>query len=75
MAPFTEFHQVDVPAAVMPARHAIAVHEIRSTFEPLLWRSCSGHTDLMQVWFPGAHADVGGGYKTCEDRLSDNALR
>jgi uncharacterized protein (DUF2235 family) len=75
MAPFTEFHQVDVPPAVMTARHAIATHEIRSTFEPLLWKSSSSHTDLMQVWFPGAHADVGGGYKAGDDKLSDNTLR
>lgn len=74
-APFTEFHQVDVPPAVMTARHALASHELRDLFEPLLWRACAAHTDLQQVWFPGSHADVGGGYRPGEDVLSDNALR
>jgi len=26
------------------------------------------------VWFPGVHADVGGGYEENESRLSDDAL-
>jgi hypothetical protein len=29
----------------------------------------------VQVWVPGAHADVGGGYSKHESGLSDNALR
>lgn len=73
-APFTEYHQVECPPSVMTARHALALHELRGLFEPLLWAGGS-HTDLRQVWFSGAHADVGGGYKVGEDGLSDIALR
>lgn len=73
-APFTEYHQVDVPPSVMTARHALALHELRGLFEPLLWKH-GGHCDLQQVWFAGAHADVGGGYQTGETGLSDIALR
>lgn len=73
-APFTEYHQLDVPPAVMTARHALALHELRPEFEPLLWQP-GGHPDVKQVWFAGAHADVGGGYRLGEDGLSDAALR
>lgn len=72
-APFTEYHQVDVPPNVMHARHGLALHELRGAFEPLLWQP-GGHSSLKQVWFPGAHADVGGGYRAGEAGLSDNAL-
>ena len=73
-APFTEFHEVGVPPSVMTVRHALALHEIREVFEPLLLRA-GGHNDLKQVWFAGAHADVGGGYKSGETGLSNLALR
>ncbi|HXZ10181.1 MAG TPA: DUF2235 domain-containing protein [Paraburkholderia sp.] len=73
-APFTEYHQVEVPPSVMTARHALALHELRGLFEPLLWKP-GAHSDLKQVWFAGAHADVGGGYEAGEDGLSNVALR
>jgi uncharacterized protein (DUF2235 family) len=73
-APFTEYHQVEVPSSVVTARHALALHELRGSFEPLLWKP-GAHRDLQQVWFSGAHADVGGGYVVGEDGLSDIALR
>jgi uncharacterized protein (DUF2235 family) len=48
------------------ARHAIAIDERRAFFPPNLWRpsteGLSGPRDLKQVWFPGSHSDVGGGY-------------
>lgn len=72
-APFTEYHQVEVPPNVMCARHGLALHELRTSFEPLLWER-GGHSDLEQVWFPGAHADVGGGYRAGETCLSDTSL-
>jgi uncharacterized protein (DUF2235 family) len=73
-APFTEYHQVNVPPSVMTARHALALHELRGLFEPLLWQAGT-HGDVMQVWFAGAHADVGGGYEVGQAGLSDMALR
>jgi len=33
-----------------------------------------GNLYLEQVWFPGVHADIGGGYLENEARLSDVAL-
>src|SRR5262249_28839120 len=51
---------------VQISRHAIAIDERRSFFAPNLWRprsaGPSGPVDLQQVWFPGSHCDVGGGY-------------
>ncbi|NML17171.1 phospholipase effector Tle1 domain-containing protein [Azohydromonas caseinilytica] len=73
-APYTEYRQVEVPPAVMCARHALALHELRGTFEPLLWKP-GRHRDLKQVWFPGAHADVGGGYPAQESSYSNMVLR
>jgi uncharacterized protein (DUF2235 family) len=60
-------------------RHAVAIDERRAFFRSHLWRTPddpsvpAGPRDVMQVWFPGVHCDVGGGY--AETALSDNALR
>lgn len=39
--------------------HALAVDETRFDFTPTLWDSREG---VVQEWFAGVHADVGGGY-------------
>ena len=49
---------------VRKACHALSVDDERLTFHPVLWDE-SGETDttrIEQVWFPGVHSDVGGGY-------------
>lgn len=53
--------------------HALALDERRCDFTPTLWDS---REQIKQVLFPGAHADVGGGYPTLnsESNLSDGAL-
>jgi hypothetical protein len=51
--------------------HAISIDERRVVFTPTLW---DGRTGITQVLFPGAHADVGGGYITAESGLSDGGL-
>jgi type VI secretion system (T6SS) phospholipase Tle1-like effector len=43
------------------AYHALSLDDDRSSFTPLLWRD-SGHPRIQQVWFSGAHSNVGGGY-------------
>lgn len=47
--------------------HAVSLDEKRSKFRPLLICSPSPihqtPTRVDEVWFPGAHADVGGGYE------------
>jgi uncharacterized protein (DUF2235 family) len=61
-------------------RHAVAIDERRAFFRSNLWRPSSdpattGPTDLKQVWFPGVHCDVGGGYPEPESGLSKFALK
>jgi uncharacterized protein (DUF2235 family) len=61
-------------------RHAIAIDERRAFFRSHLWRAPldasqpRGPRDLKQVWFPGVHCDVGGGYPEAESGLSNIAL-
>ena len=49
--------------------HALSIDERRADFVPTLWDSRKG---ITEVWFAGAHADVGGGYAV--RHLSDIAL-
>lgn len=66
-----------LPDHISVARHALALHERRSEMEPTLWKKWSPGVKLpedqgprvMQVWFPGAHSDVGGGYQSHGTRL------
>ena len=46
------------------AYHALALDDERRTFHPVLWDESDpkDHARLQQVWFPGVHANVGGGY-------------
>jgi uncharacterized protein (DUF2235 family) len=75
-APYTRHHEVEVPEFITHVRHALALHELRRVFKPLCFPRCNpkktGQT-LAQVWFAGAHADVGGGYP--EPGWSNIALR
>jgi hypothetical protein len=61
-------------------RHAIAIDERRAFFRTNLWipknpPPYTGPGDLKQVWFPGVHCDVGGGYPEPESGLSKIAER
>jgi hypothetical protein len=46
------------------ARHALSIDDERRTFFPIPWDETARLPPdrLLQVWFPGVHADVGGGY-------------
>ncbi|MDX7952437.1 DUF2235 domain-containing protein [Lichenihabitans sp. Uapishka_5] len=54
------------------ARHALSIDERRAFFRPNVWRPKpdGGPRDLRQVWFPGVHGDVGGGYEESASGLS-----
>jgi uncharacterized protein (DUF2235 family) len=54
-------------------RHALSIDEQRKNFTPTLWDRDTGR--IMQVLFPGGHADIGGGYIVSESGLSDCALK
>ena len=66
------FHDTRLGASIRHARHAIALDERRETFEPTLWEDANDGDRVIQLWFPGVHSDVGGGY--AETGLSDGAL-
>lgn len=50
----------------------MAIDEMRIVFPVAKWDK---RQQSEQVWFAGAHADVGGGYKESKRRFSDVALQ
>ncbi len=70
------FHDVQLSARVLRARHALAIDETRMKFAPSFWEGSVGAPTqderVKQVWFEGAHSDVGGGYRATG--LSDTSL-
>lgn len=67
-----EFHDTSIGPNVLNARHAVALDEKRTPFSPTLWTTGAQRSTVKQIWFPGVHCDVGGGYR--ETGLSDGAL-
>ncbi|SHN73546.1 DUF2235 domain-containing protein [Bradyrhizobium erythrophlei] len=77
------FYDTTLNVNVDYAKHAISIDEDRADFARVGWTPTAkklnrrdDHDDLYfeQVWFPGVHADVGGGYIENEARLSDGAM-
>jgi uncharacterized protein (DUF2235 family) len=71
-----QFHDTQLSSVVQSAYQALAVDEHRKSFAPAVWQpspSASDQQEREQVWFAGAHSDVGGGYP--EQELSNLALR
>ncbi|MEE8206899.1 MAG: DUF2235 domain-containing protein [Nitrospinaceae bacterium] len=74
--PFGRFQQdplfgsLDVSVLVKQARHAVALDEDRAAFAPRLMNARDG---VVEMWFRGNHADIGGGYE--DDYLSGIALQ
>ncbi|MBU7440072.1 DUF2235 domain-containing protein [Paraburkholderia fungorum] len=70
-----EFHDTTLSPEVERAVQALAIDEQRNNFLPTLWTDADGcdPVRVTQLWFPGVHADVGGGYK--ETGLSDATLK
>lgn len=73
------FHDTSLAPTVSYARHAVAMDEWRASFTPTLWTDPDtgdpypNSDRVKQLWFPGVHSDVGGGYFECG--LSDVALK
>ncbi|MEL6198228.1 MAG: DUF2235 domain-containing protein [Pseudomonadota bacterium] len=55
------FHDDALGPHIRHGYHALALHETRAVYTPVLWRK-SPHWQgrLEQCWFPGNHGDVGG---------------
>jgi uncharacterized protein (DUF2235 family) len=56
-------------------RHAVSIDERRCFYRQNLWGEPYPHQDIKQVWFAGAHSDVGGSYPEKESGLSQIALQ
>jgi hypothetical protein len=58
-----KFYDTKIGSRVENAFQALALDERRSSFAPAVWEKPEGNrTRLRQVWFPGAHGNIGGGY-------------
>lgn len=65
--PIIGFHDTTLGDSVEHAVQALAVDERRGPYVPTLWTQAANAAALagqrvLQVWFPGVHSDVGGGY-------------
>ena len=67
-----QFADLILSQKVRHGLHAVSIDEQRANFTPTLW---DADPRITQVLFPGAHADVGGGYPDSESGLSDCALQ
>ena len=57
----TEFHNHSLLNNTRNAFQALALDENRTSYSPLPWRIAESYTGRVeQVWFAGAHADIGG---------------
>jgi uncharacterized protein (DUF2235 family) len=58
-----KFPNHELSPIVERAAHALAIDDQRQSFHPLLWTETSETSGrIKQVWFAGAHSNVGGGY-------------
>ncbi len=61
--------------SVKAVRHALSIDERRIFFRPLAWGDAFlKKQDVKEVWFPGMHSDIGGGYLEKESGLSKLSL-
>jgi len=76
--------------SIQVGRHAVSIDERRANYRDNLWgppvgikfkewsehlREAGISQDLAQVWFPGAHSDVGGSYPQMEAYPANISLR
>ena len=62
-------HGCTLPDNVEKALHLVSLDDKRRAFQPTLMNH---EEKVREVWFPGGHSDVGGGFYY--DGLSDNAM-
>jgi hypothetical protein len=68
-----KFYDTALTNSTRNAFQALALDEHRGPFSPAVWERRGGNrTDLRQVWFPGAHSNVGGGY--ADQEIADVSL-
>lgn len=58
---YHQFHNHQLGRSIRHGFHALALHETRAVFEPVMWECPPGwEGNVQQVWFRGGHSDVGG---------------
>jgi uncharacterized protein (DUF2235 family) len=58
-----QFYDTRLNPYIENAFQALALDEHRGPFSPALWeKKDSERVNLKQVWFPGVHSNIGGGY-------------
>jgi uncharacterized protein (DUF2235 family) len=69
------FYDTSLGRVIEYAYHAVAIDEQREDYQVTLWEAVHpvGTREVEQRWFPGAHANVGGGYQ--DDLLPDPPLK
>ena len=69
-----KFHDTALGEHIQRAYQALAIDERRRPFKPTPWLDdqASNNRDVQQLWFPGVHSNVGGGY--IDHGLSDRAF-
>jgi uncharacterized protein (DUF2235 family) len=65
--PIVGFHDTLLGDTVENAVQALAVDEKRGPYVPAVWTQAANAAAIagqrvLQVWFPGVHSDIGGGY-------------
>lgn len=55
------FHKIS-PKNIKCFRHALALDERRRSFKPDFFENHDNKQDVEEVWFAGAHSNIGGGY-------------
>ena len=59
--PKHSFHNHHLGPTIRHGYHALALHETRAAFAPVLWDSpAEAGARIEQAWFRGAHGDIGG---------------
>lgn len=57
------FYDTNLNNRIQNAFQALALDEHRASFSPSVWaKPRNNATNLRQIWFPGVHQNIGGGY-------------
>lgn len=61
---YYDWHDTELSSIVEHAYHAVAIDEHRKDFPPAMWSKVKpDNQEVEQMWFTGAHANIGGGYE------------
>lgn len=70
LLPLARLPNRNLSSIVICAYHALSLDDDRRSFHPILWNEGGTYDSkrIQQVWFPGVHSNIGGGYP--KDKLS-----